>query len=205
MIYKQFKALNVMLTLTVFCLTLGAEVDSGLQKITNHTLNLPPEPPLFDFRIEPLFEELRFDYPVDIVSVPGDRDRLFVVEITGKIIVVTGLNDQPRASIFLDLSDRIVRKEEAGLLGLTFHPNHLENGRLFVFYSLETITSAGAGLHQKVSEFRVRPGEPNIAVKEIEINLITQYDESVIHNGGDLEFGPDAYLYISVGDEGLGK
>lgn len=138
---------------------------------------------------------------VGITSAPGDTNRLFYVDKTGVIWVITNLAS-PNLSTFLDLSARTTTDVEAGLTGLAFHPNYQNNGQFFVFYSTQTNTSAGAGLHERISRFQVDPNNPNAALVDSEVPLITQYDRDPEHQGGTMLFGPDGYLYVGVGDEG---
>jgi hypothetical protein len=72
----------------------------------------------------------------------------------------------------------------------------------YVFYTLNTTTSPGSGLHDRLSRFSISPTNPNQALSTSESALITQYDEAGNHNAGDLHFGSDGYLYVSLGDEG---
>jgi hypothetical protein len=71
-----------------------------------------------------------------------------------------------------------------------------------LFYSLTTTTAAGSGRHQRVSRFEISAANTNAGVAGSEVPLITQRDDYSNHTGGDLHFGPDGYLYISLGDEG---
>ncbi|MCA1962686.1 MAG: PQQ-dependent sugar dehydrogenase, partial [Prosthecobacter sp.] len=135
-------------------------------------------------------------------TIPGDSSRLFVVERGGRVQVVTQLGGTPVKSTFLDLATvqgvtGFTAGGECGLLGLAFHPRHLENGEFFIFYSF-----TAPGLRQRVARMRVLPGQPNLADPASLTPLITQPDQAANHNGGTLAFGPDGYLYISVGDEG---
>jgi len=136
---------------------------------------------------------LTFSQPVAVVSAPDEKDRLFVVEKTGCIQLVTNLyHPTPTKSVFLNLIERpdgkLDDKGECGLLGLAFHPDFARNGLCFVYYSLRI----GGLLHQRLSRFEGDKEQP----------LITQLDPAGNHNGGDLHFGPDGYLYVSVGDGG---
>lgn len=152
----------------------------------------PPLPPMA-YALEDAFGGLVFSMPVSVVSAPGEKDRLFVVEKTGCIQLVTNL-DQPTLTkkVFANLIKRpdgmLDDKGECGLLGLTFHPDFARNGRYFVCYSLRI----NGQLHQRVSRFESDKEQP----------LITQLDPAGNHNGGDLHFGPDGYLFVSVGDGG---
>ena len=124
----------------------------------------------------------------------GDgSNRLFVVEQAGVIKVL-----QPgasTASIFLDLSAKVLDGGERGLLGLAFHPAYATNGRFFVYYTRDPDGSI------VLAEYRVSAGNPNIAATT-ETVLFTIAHPNTNHNGGMLAFGPDGYLYIGVGDGG---
>lgn len=138
---------------------------------------------------------------VGFACPPDDTNRLFLIEKTGIIWVITNLA-KPDLTVFLDLSSRTVTDSECGLTGLAFHPWYSFNGQFYVFYSTLATTALGKGLHQRVAKFIVDPNDPNRALPDSEVPLITQFDRDPEHQGGTLQFGPDGYLYIGVGDEG---
>ena len=141
---------------------------------------------------------------VNVVSFaipPGETNRLFLADKAGIIWVITNLAS-PNLSVFLDLSAKTVTDSECGLTGVAFHPWYSLNGQFYVFYSTLTTTPLGTGLHQRVAQFSVDFDNPNQALPDSEVPLITQYDRDPEHQGGTLQFGPDGYLYIGVGDEG---
>lgn len=170
----------------------------ALDRVANTTLRVPLTPPVYGYAVEPAFGGLRFTDPVAIVTPPGEAHRLFVVEQRGRIAVITNLAS-PNRTVFLDIVSRVAGgqpTDERGLLGLAFHPGYATNRQFFVFYS-----TAGA-LGQRVSRFEASPSNPNVALAASETILFTQPDEAGNHNGGDLHFGRDGYLYVALGDEG---
>lgn len=163
------------------------------------TLKVPQVPGSYGYAFNRVFPELVFPNAVGLATPPGETNRLFVLERLGRVAIVTNLA-APTRSVFLDLT-RIVRLDnfnEMGLLGLTFHPNYAENGRFFVFYT----ATASNTRQNRLSEFRVSNSNPQAADPDSEKILIQQQDDAVNHNGGDLHFGPDGYLYVALGDEG---
>ncbi|MDZ4231155.1 MAG: PQQ-dependent sugar dehydrogenase, partial [Dehalococcoidales bacterium] len=148
-----------------------------------------------------------FTSPVGLIPSPDDTGRLFVADQEGTIWVLTpdgSLLTEP----FLDLRSRMVSLnptfDERGLLGLAFHPLFRENNRLFVYYSapLQSTGPEGWDHTSHISEFRVMPGNPDRAAPASE-KIILQVDEpQANHNAGQLAFGPDGFLYISLGDGG---
>jgi glucose/arabinose dehydrogenase len=134
--------------------------------------------------------------PDGVTSAGDGSGRLFVVQQSGQIRVVDP-NGVLRAAPFVDLAPRIVVGGEQGLLGLAFHPNFAANGRLFVDY-----TRAGDGA-EVISELTASAdrGSANPASERV---LLTVADPYINHNGGQLAFGPDGYLYIGMGDGGGG-
>ena len=169
-----------------------------VERVPNTTLSLPERPPASEFRWERAFPEIRsFSQPVALVAPPGEKNRLFVVERAGRIRIIPDL-ENPRRETFLSLT-RITESGsgEQGLLGLAFHPNYRQNGMFFVFY-----TAKGAGEPNRLSRFQVDPEDPNRALPDSEVVLFSQRDDAGNHNGGDLHFGPEGYLYVSLGDEG---
>ncbi len=173
-------------------------------RVTNTTLKLPAQPPQFGYRTERAFGDLNFTDPVAIVTPPGESNRVFVVEQAGRIIVVPDLAN-PTNAVFLDITGRTMLGGERGLLGLAFHPGYKTNGYFYVFYTRNATTAAGSGLHDRLARFTVSPDDPNRALPDTEAPLFTQRDEAENHNGGDLHFGLDGYLYVALGDEGGGN
>ncbi len=125
--------------------------------------------------------------PVQLTAPRGDG-RLFVVEQRGRILVVTG----GRRRVFLDLRSRVRSGGEQGLLSVAFHPGFRRNGRLFVDYT----DRAG---DTRVVEYRAR-GDRALPGSARQVYFLD--DPYPNHNGGLLQFGPDGFLYLGMGDGG---
>ena len=150
--------------------------------------------------------------PVDLKEAPDGTGRLFITEQTGNVRIVMP-NGDVRPEPFLDLSRSIVRQyvrfDERGTLGFAFHPDYKTNGKFYVHYS-RPIEDNDPNLRHEIfgnhttyiSEFKVSDN-PNIADAGSERVLMTVNQPQFNHNGGALEFGPDGYLYISLGDGGF--
>jgi len=132
-----------------------------------------------------------FERPVAVTNT-GYDERLFVVEQTGRIRILE--DGQVLATPFLDVSAKISTGGERGLLSVAFHPDYDDNGRFFVNYT----DRAG---NTVISEYRVS-SEPNVAAADSERVLLTFEQPYANHNGGQLAFGLDGYLYIGTGDGG---
>jgi glucose/arabinose dehydrogenase len=136
--------------------------------------------------------------PVAIASsgIAGD-ERLFVVQQPGQIQLVQA-NGTVLPTPFLDISGLVNTSgsNERGLLGLTFDPNYAENGYFYVNY-----TDLPNGSTQ-IARYSVDPINPNIADPNSVLPILNISQDSNNHNGGDLHFGPDGYLYIGMGDGG---
>ena len=136
--------------------------------------------------------------PVDITNA-GD-DRLFVVDQNGRIRIVQA-NGTVLSTPFLDINDRVVNLggigDERGLMGLVFHPDYANNGYFYVNY----INNSG---DSRISRFSVNSNDPNTADPDSEMVILAINQPFGNHNGGDLAFGPDGYLYIGMGDGGAG-
>lgn len=136
-----------------------------------------------------------FNSPVSIKHA-GDS-RLFVVEQDG-VIKVVNANGSVNATPFLDIDARVIDTgNERGLLGLAFHPQYMSNGFFFVNY----INNSGDTV---VSRFITNPPNGDVADPNTEEILLTISQPFSNHNGGDLAFGNDGYLYIATGDGGSG-
>jgi glucose/arabinose dehydrogenase len=157
----------------------------------------PTQPPLRSgpdrLRVELVADGL--SNPIGIVGA-GDGGALYVNEQGGRIRVIEA-DGSLRADPFVDLSGELVAGGERGLLGIAFHPDYQTNRRLFVHYS-----RAGDGA-TVVSELRAR-ADGRTADPASERVLFTVAQPYVNHNGGQLAFGPDGYLYLGLGDGGSG-
>lgn len=144
--------------------------------------------------------------PLTLTTAGDGTDRLFVVDQAGRVRIIAGgvLDPVP----FLDVTSRMVALDpsydERGLLGLAFHPDYAENGRFFVYYSAPLRPGAPAGYDHTatISEFAVSQLDPDVADASSERKVLQIEKPQANHNGGTLLFGPDGYLYISMGDGG---
>lgn len=185
----------------------GLPAQPVLSRVTATSLQLSANPPSTVYATTRAFPNLSFTRPVALVTPPGENRRLFVVEKTGRIHVIPDVTaPSPTRTVFLDLSARVATStsanDERGLLALAFHPNFAANGQFYVWYTLNATTGAGSGLHNRLARFHAAAGNPNAADPNSEQPLFTQRDDAGNHNGGEILFGPDGYLYLSVGDEG---
>ena len=135
-----------------------------------------------------------FDDPLFVTHAPGEPDHLYVVEQPGRIVVVDTAGTRV-GEPFLDIRERISSGGERGLLGLAFHPEYEQNGRLFVNY-----TRSGDGA-TVVSEFTAANGS---AESDSERELLSFEQPFGNHNGGMVAFDAAGMLLIGTGDGGSG-
>ncbi|MGN6386466.1 MAG: PQQ-dependent sugar dehydrogenase, partial [Verrucomicrobiota bacterium] len=166
-------------------------------------LALPSYEPASGFVFQDAFPGIHFDDPVAIAIPPGETNRLFVVERLGRIMVITNLA-APTKTLFMDLRNSITTTFfEDGLLGLAFHPNFASNGYFYVYRTYATSSAAAKyAFHDILARYSVSPDDPNKGLVSSEVRLIAQIDSQVYHNAGTIAFGPDGYLYLSIGDDG---
>lgn len=144
-----------------------------------------------------------FTAPVDLQAPNDASGRLFVLDQVGVIWVVTA-DGQVLSTPLLDLRSKVSASDERGLLGLALHPHFATNGRFFVYYNtaLSADAPAGAATEVTLSEFGIADGTPNEASLSSERELLRVAKPQTNHNGGQLAFGSDGYLYIGMGDGG---
>ncbi len=179
-------------TIIIFLLLFSCSSDNG--NGTSDDNNPPDE----TFILENAFPNLSFSRPVDFQSPEDSSNRIFVVEQGGTIKVFPNDENSSNAETFLDISGNInTEANEQGLLGLAFHPDFSSNGYFYVNYTPNTGLSV-------TSRFQVSTANPDQADPNSELILLEIPQPFTNHNGGQLAFGPDGYLYIASGDGGSG-
>ncbi|MBI3817493.1 MAG: PQQ-dependent sugar dehydrogenase [Planctomycetes bacterium] len=133
-----------------------------------------------------------FSSPIFVTAPPGDFNRVFVVERAGKIKIVK--NGTTLATPFLDITALTTLAGERGLLSMAFHPNFAANGYFFVYYT----NSAG---NIVIARYKA-VGGGDVASPAGTILLTINHPTNSNHNGGQVAFGPDGYLYFATGDGG---
>ena len=185
---------------------------------------LAAEERLLDAEVVPTFKNLQWPAwitgaesgrsldprPVVITGAGDGSNRLFLATQYGVIFAAKNDPQTRELKTFLDIRDRVIpfkpNENEEGFLGLAFHPRFKENGEFFVYY---TAKPTAEHPHQSVvSRFRVRGDDPadhldgaDPASEEVLLRIEQPYWN---HNGGTVVFGPDGYLYVGLGDGGLG-
>ena len=132
--------------------------------------------------------------PLGIANAGDGTNRLFVVQRGGTVRVVQGKT--LLGASFLNIVSKVAAGGERGLLGLAFHPDFEANGFLYVYY---TRKSDGDII---VARYTANAGRTAASAATEQILLRIEHSANTNHNGGDLVFGPDGYLYIAVGDGG---
>lgn len=180
-------------------LTLVCGTGLSAQRVINDSLALPTSLPTGSYKLELVWSQ--FSAPIGFANPPGETNQLFIAERAGRIRVVTDLSQnliQNEPVLNISSIRSVTVNGENGLLGLAFHPQFSTTKRLFVFYCHNINDSR----RNRVSSFQVTSENPITADPDSEIVYFDQIDQAPNHNGGDLHFGPDGYLYVALGDEG---
>lgn len=154
--------------------------------------SVAPPPP-----VNPDYEAVRvftgISSPVDLQVPPGDTARVFIVEQSGAIRIAR--NGALLSRPFLDVSSLVSGGSEQGLLGLAFHPQYATNGRFYIHYTNTGGDTRLVGYQASSDPDSADPAETVI------LSVVQPFSN---HNGGQIAFGPDGYLYIALGDGGSG-
>lgn len=139
---------------------------------------------------------------VELTYANDDSNRLFAVSQSGEIFTFENRSDVEQSHLFLNLKAKVSQwsspgANEQGLLGLAMHPDFKNNGEFFVSYT------AREDDRTVISRFRVSKDNPNQADPQSEEVLLEVAQPFKNHNGGPIEFGPDGFLYIGLGDGGF--
>src|SRR5712671_4991898 len=152
----------------------------------------PPGP----VALQDAFAGLRFQAPLQVLQAPGE-DRFFVVEKRGTVQAVSGT----ARSTCLDIRTRVnSAPQEAGLLGMAFHPRWAQNRQVFLNYTAPSAASP-ANLRTTISRFISPDGGATLDPASEQV-LLTVEQPFENHNGGSVVFGPDGLLYLGLGDGG---
>ena len=139
-----------------------------------------------------------FAAPTYVTAPPGDATRLFVVEQAGRIRV---MRNGGAPTLFLDIASLVSAGGERGLLSMAFAPDYEASGRFYVYYTSNAVGGRAEG-DLVVAEYTVS-SDPDVANTAERVVLTIPHPRGN-HNGGQLQFGPDGYLYIGTGDGGGG-
>lgn len=169
-----------------------------------------PESGALGYRLEPAYSDLFFERPTNLAAPSGTPSLVYVAEQEGIVFAVENRKDASEAERFADLRDRVDvwdPRTAEGLLGLAFHPDFPENSVFFVLYT-QAGPNGGTVYSQNPSEgprtvlSRIEASTRRSADPSTEEVLLTLNQPYEFHNGGQLAFGPDGYLYVSLGDGG---
>lgn len=150
-------------------------------------------------RLQRVFSTIEIDTPILMLQSPNDNQHWYVVEKAGRILQLSGSNAIAHSSVFVDISDRVDSSpNEAGLLGMAFHPQYESNGLVYLSY-----TTSDPDLTSVISRFKTS-NDGNTLLADSEQVLLRVSQPYSNHNGGHIAFGSDGYLYIGLGDGGSG-
>lgn len=188
------RVLMMMLAAIIASVAGAADVAPQLPRQPAAVVNRVADPTLVSITIEPHIVGLQ--RPVAVRSAGDGSGRLFVVEQPGRILVFD--DGDLILDPFLDITGKVRDSgNEQGLLGLAFHPDYHHNGRFFVNYTdLSGDTVVAEYARSEGNSLHADPGSEAI--------ILTIEQPFSNHNGGDIAFGPDGFLWIASGDGGSG-
>jgi glucose/arabinose dehydrogenase len=160
----------------------------------------PPPPPPAVVRFAPAFGSEAFALPVKLIQHPTNADRWYLVEQRGKVFTLLASNPAGTRALAVDVEAifDLAGGGEQGLLGMAFSPSFATNGEVFLSYT----ESSATNFDSVVARFSSADGGLTFAPVAGNPDVIRFDGEQDNHNGGDIAFGPDGFLYYAMGDGG---
>ena len=177
----------------------------GLLTRPSNTTCVAPDQPTVDATValESAFPNLPTTArAIKILQRPGDDSEWYLLKKNGQLLRFANTPSANAYSTVIDLSAKVDDASEGGLLGMAFHPDFATNGEVFLSYT-EDGDFTGHPMTSIISRFTSSDGGATIDPASEEVLLIREQPFEN-HNGGNIEFGPDGYLYIGLGDGGSG-
>jgi len=172
----------------------GACPTPGLDARPSNTTCVAPAPLAANYAATDKWPNVSFTNPMQVVQPPGDNTRLIVVERAGAARAVPiNATSQSNVTTFLQLSN-VVTSSNGGFLSMAFHPNWATNRYVYVVYTT-------SNRMKRLSRFQSTSGGTSINASTEQIVLQSQHLTEFNHNGGQIAFGHDGYLYLSTGDD----
>jgi glucose/arabinose dehydrogenase len=202
---RLYFAANFTLGCWMFCKNLAASLVLNATVLGSFASAAPPLPAV---QLRQILPTLKLDRPVWMCQAPGDGDRFFIVEEPGRILVVPKGSDGSQAKEFLNIMDRGTfvdygANTAVGLLSIAFHPGFKTNGLFYICYSQQNSNQTGLYHWRSViSEFKVSGADPDRADLASERVLLEAPEPFNNNQGGQVNFGPDGFLYAALGDGG---
>jgi len=196
------------MTLTSQAQSYGLDTRPAIGSFLNGVLP-PQEQSASGWQAVVAFPNLTFDDPVFLLAEPH-TNRLYVCCRQGPIYFFTNDQATTNKTLFLDLTPVTQGNEDCGVLGFAFHPQYgvpgsTNRGYVYIYYQYSPSPDPNpvpqTPSYNRLSRFTVPDGSLT-ADPSSEVVLINQFDRNTWHNGGSMFFGPDGYLYLTLGDEG---
>jgi len=150
------------------------------------------------YQLETPFPNLDFNTLTALETPPDGSNRLFAVELFGTVHVFENDSAVEEAEVFINIADRVTSGGgERGMFSIAFHPNFVENGFFYLSYTTPDPTRS------IVARYQVSADNPNRGDRDSELILLDMPQPDPRHNGGQIAFGADGYLYVALGDGGL--
>lgn len=180
-----------MITKTIACVATAALLTNSAFAATN---SLPT------ITLKNAYPALSFNRPLWLEEVPDGSHRTVVVEQDGQVWLLPPDHNSADKKLFIDISERKPHvQNEEGLLAFAFHPDFKSNGKFYLYYSQQ---SPKRSVLSEFQTFKSNPSEGDLSSERIVLTVPQPYWN---HNGGTVVFGPDGYLYLSLGDGGAGN